>query len=226
MKNFSLELINDHPVIHSGDDIILIDTGSPTTICNQPKFEFLGSSYGVSHNLMGFTVEKLSEMIGGARITVLLGMDILSKYWMYIDYSAGEVAFSEYEISFSGETIPFSTFMGIPGIDIVIDQNPVKCFLDSGAQLSYLPERLTRNHSSTGKKDDFYPGFGKFSCQTFSIETKFQDESFQVNYGNLPELLGMSLLVAGVEGIIGYDFFNHYSLLFDFKSSILTYTVK
>jgi hypothetical protein len=43
-----------------------------------------------------------------------------------------------------------------------------------------------------------------------------------VRYGNLPQMLEMSLMLGGVEGILGYDFFKNFKVYLDLKNSRLT----
>ena len=51
------------------------------------------------------------------------------------------------------------------------------------------------------------------------LEGEFAGRSFTGTYGNLPMLLAMSLSLGGIHGVVGYDFFRSYKLMFDFAGN-------
>ena len=108
--------------------------------------------------------------------------------------------------------------MGIPIVELSIDGRNLKFFLDTGARLSYLSDRITSNYTSIGSDEDFYPGIGKFETDCFEIETKLDGNSFTAKYGNLPIPLQMTLMLGGADGIIGFDLFDNFKILLDLKS--------
>lgn len=221
MKTFKLTLFKGHPIITTEGNIILIDTGAPSTIHNTNQLNFVSDTYNASSNYMGLTTDKLSELMG-MKITTLLGADILSEFKILFDYKNSEVTFSKNKIEFEGQNISINSFMGIPIIEIEIEGGKIKCFLDTGAKLSYLLNTLTRGHQNTGTDEDFYPGVGRFTTDCFNIDTSFGNETFSVKYGNLPTLLEMTLMLAGTNGIIGYDFFNNFKILLDLNKNEIT----
>ena len=222
MKRFQITLFKGHPIIKDGENIILIDTGAPSTIHASSNLTFYSENYNCSTNYMGLTVSKISEMLE-TEITTLLGADILSDYKILFDYKNEVVEFSKEEINFNGSEISMSNFMGIPIIEMSIDNQKHKFFLDTGAKLSYLSDSLTSNYESIGTDEDFYPGVGKFQTECFEITTSFGDNNFIVKYGNLPALLQMTLMLGGTDGIIGFDFFNNFTVVLDLKNNRLTY---
>ena len=113
--------------------------------------------------------------------------------------------------------------MGIPIIELSIDSQILKFFLDTGAKLSYLSKSITSNFESVGTDEDFYPGVGKFETECFEISTSFGAKNFIVKYGNLPPLLQMTLMLGGTDGIIGFDFFNNFKVVLDMKNNRLKY---
>lgn len=74
-----------------------------------------------------------------------------------------------------------------------------------------------------GTDEDFYPGVGKFETECFEVLTSFGDKTFIVKYGNLHEVLQMTLMLAGKDGIIGYDFFNNFKVVLDLKNNRIEY---
>ena len=216
MKQFQITLFKGHPIINDGENIILIDTGAPSTIHASSVLTFCSENYNCSTNYMGLTVSKISEMLG-TEITTLLGADILSDYKILFYYKNEIIEFNKEAIALDGNEIGISNFMGIPIIELSIDNQKLKFFLDTGAKLSYLSGSITSNYESIGTDEDFYPGVGKFETECFEISTSFGDNNFNVKYGNLPTLLQMTLMLGGTEGIIGFDFFNNFKVVLDLK---------
>lgn len=222
MKQFQIQLYKGHPIIIDGENRILIDTGTPSTIHSSDSLYFCSDSFGCSTNYMGLTVSKISDMLG-TEITTLLGADILSDYNILLDYQNQLIEFSKQEIDIKGTQVDISNFMGIPIIKMTVDNQELKFFLDTGAKLSYLSDSLTSKYESVGTDEDFYPGVGKFQTECFEIPTVFGDTEFIVKYGNLPTLLQMTLMLGGTDGIIGFDFFNNFKVVLDLKNNRLKY---
>ncbi len=222
MKKIQIQLFEGHPIIHDGENKILIDTGAPSTIHISNTLEFCSENFPCSTNYMGLTIPKISELLG-TEITSLLGVDVLSHFKILFDYKNQFVVFSKQELDFVGTQISISRFMGIPIIRMNVDNQELKFFLDTGAKLSYLSQSFTANFESLGTVEDFYPGVGKFETDFFEISTFLGDDEFLVKYGNLPALLQMTLMMGGTDGIIGFDFFNHFNVMLDLENNQLRY---
>ena len=222
MKQFKITLFKGHAIIIDGENTILIDTGAPSTIHTSSTLTFCSEDFTCSSNYMGLTVSEISKLLG-TEITTLLGADILSNYKVLFDYRNEVIQFSKEEIELKGSESRISSFMGIPIVELTIDGQKLKCFLDTGARLSYLPERVTSEHTSAGKEEDFYPGVGKFETECFDITTSFGDHNFIARYGNLPAMLQMTLMMGGTDGIIGFDLFNNLTVVLDLKNKRLQY---
>ena len=52
---------------------------------------------------------------------------------------------------------------------------------------------------------DFYPGFGDFQTETYRVEATIGANRFELCCGSLPDILGATLAMAGVDGIIGNE---------------------
>ena len=104
MKQFQITLFKGHPIINDGENIILIDTGAPSTIHASSVLTFCSENYNCSTNYMGLTVSKISEMLG-TEITTLLGADILSDYKILFDYKNKIIEFNKEAIALDGNEI-------------------------------------------------------------------------------------------------------------------------
>lgn len=214
---FKLTCFDNHAIINSEDDVILIDTGSPATIHKSNNIIFLGQSFDTSTDLMGMTNETISELLG-MHVTTLLGTDILRNFKMLFDYRNAEVRFSRNDFDFSGQISPINTIMGVPLVELEVAGNKVNCALDTGAKISYLASTLTTSYTSVGKERDFYPGLGNFETECYNIDTALGEEHFLVKYGNLPGVLEMALMMTGMKGVIGSDLFRNFKVLVDLEN--------
>jgi len=222
MKTFPLNLFDGHPIIEDNGNTVLLDTGAPITIHIADKIEFMGDTHEAVTDYMGLTTDSLSELLG-TRITTLLAADIIGKYKVIFDYCDKKIIFSKDEIDFDGAKIPFKVVMGIPIIKLSTPSGDIRCFLDTGAKLSYLDETFTEGFEAIGIEEDFYPRVGKFETQTYEIPTTIGEEQFTVKYGNLPMLLQMSLALAGADGVIGYDLFKQFKVMLDIEGGIMKF---
>ena len=70
-------------------------------------------------------------------------------------------------------------------------------------------------HASFPEKEirkDYFPGIGEFEVKTFHVPITLGDLEFQLECGRLPEMLGLTLSLIGVEGILGNEFFREIKL--------------
>jgi hypothetical protein len=222
MKQFQLEIFKGHPIIIEGAHRILIDTGAPSTIHRSGEIQFCGDDYDCTMNYMGLKISNISELLG-MEITTLLGADILSEYKILFDYANKAVTFSKENLNFVGKTLDITVFMGIPILQMSVNNQELKFFLDTGARLSFLSSDITRNYKCVGTEEDFYPGVGPFQTECFEVPTVFDGQPHLFKFGNLPDLLQMTLMLGGTHGIVGYDFFRQYQVLLDIRNRKLTY---
>jgi hypothetical protein len=201
--DFLYKLISGHILFQVNGLKVLLDSGAPNSI-GSGQLLFLDKNYNLQSNYMGLTTDKLSEYIG-THVDILMGCDIISKYDICIDPNEQKLTFGEHLID--------ENFMGIPIVQVNIQDNTINAFFDTGAQLSYIDPELTNNYSSTGEKNDFYPGVGRFKTNTFDIPTTIGDEIISIEYGVLPELLQMTLMMADTQGILGSELLNYFGYI-------------
>ena len=223
MKQFQLEIFKGHPIIMEGEHRILIDTGAPSTIHQSSEIQFCGDDYDCAVNYMGLKISNISELLG-MEITTLLGADILSEYKILFDYANKAVTFSKENLNFVGKALDITVFMGISNLQMSVNNQELKFFLDTGARLSFLSSDITRDYKCVGTEEDFYPGVGPFQTDCFEVPTVFDGQLHLFKFGNLPDLLQMTLMLGGTHGIVGYDFFSQYQVLLDIRNRKLTYT--
>lgn len=216
MNTFSINLFDSHLIIQDGTNTILVDTGSPATIHTQNDFHFLGRDFTATTNMGGQTIESISQLLG-MQITTLMGYDILRNYKLLIDYQNEQITFSETDIPFEGTALPLDNLAGIPIINLNIDNQNVRMFIDTGAKLSYISNAFTNSNTSIGTATDFHPMNGHYTTPVFEVATGIGEASFIVKYGNLPPALQPVLQHANTKGVIGSDLFYNFKVYLDYS---------
>jgi hypothetical protein len=217
METYLLEFHDDHPIARIGGRRCLIDTGSPVSIGEQPVW-LLGAQRPLQREVMGLTLAGLSEMVG-TPLDALVGADVLHAGPFLVDWNHGTIAFSRAPIPFEGTAVPTRRVLGIPIVTFRCAGEAVSGFLDSGAKLSYMPAERTAGLPSDGEAEDFYPGFGRFTTNTFRATLELGGFPFEARFGVLPDMLVMTLGLAGVSWILGSDVFKRFRVLVDLSAS-------
>jgi hypothetical protein len=93
--------------------------------------------------------------------------------------------------------------MGIPIVTIRVAESDYRMFFDTGAKISYFQDDSLSNFPPAGRVTDFYPGVGQFQTDTYQVEIALSGIVFSVRCGTLPGLLGVTLMMASTQGIIG-----------------------
>ena len=201
-----------HLIIELDGNSLLLDTGAPYTIANKGVIKFCNSNDPAAKNMTGVTITNISDLLK-RKIDVLLGNDVLSLYHIRISRSVNTVNVNREIIDDVGITIPFEFLMGVPVIELKVENKMKKFFFDTGAQLSYVNKEAVVNHQMLGVKKDFYPLIGEYETNFYELDAEIARNDHKMQFGVLPELIGMTLTIAGVDGIIGTELLNHYDIV-------------
>jgi len=214
-------LKDGHIIFDVNGKTTLLDTGAPASV-GQGPFEFNGSTFDLQDNYLGLTTASLSEL-AGIQIDILLGADIISNFDLYINSSNSTVEFGD-NIQKKGEILPIEVFSGVPILEVEVNGEKITAFFDTGAKLSYVNKNITSDLAAVDQQEDFYPGIGSFITDIYNLNTVLGENiSLDLEYGILPSLLEMTLMVAGVSGIIGTEILASASCLLSLKRKELTF---
>lgn len=230
MKPIEHEMTNidNHMIVDLQEGRFLVDTGSPTSFSRNGCISFGGEVVDVSNSAMGMLdADTLSRYIG-TRLDGLIGMDILGRnrltfVWdkIFVEHVIGENGndnqmYSSYPLRDSSViTLDTETFMGIPVVRANVNKQSVRMFVDSGAKISYLNSKYLVNIPIEESLHDFYPGVGEFDVDVSSVWCDLNGWPFQAKFGRLPPILQMTLMLGGVDGILGHDLFSSYTIRID-----------
>lgn len=202
MHTLPLQLRDGHLFIDLGGQLWLLDTGAPTSFGASRSLAIAGERFDLDTDYLGLTPESLSQFIGVPCVG-LLGADVLGRFDHIFDIAAGKLTLSTAELSHASQPVRLDEVMGIPIVTAQIGDRAYRMFFDTGAQISYLQSDALKSFPAAGTVTDFYPGVGQFETDTHDVQVSLEGIPFTLRCGTLPGILGMSLSMAGTEGIVG-----------------------
>lgn len=204
MNTLPLQLRDGHLFVELNGELWLFDTGAPTSFGTVATITLCGVQFRIGSSYLGLTATTLSGFVGVPCVG-LLGADVLGRFDIIFDVPTKTITLSTEELSFAGQAVPLTEFMGIPILTAQIGGSDFRMFFDTGAQISYLQDDSLSGFPAAGQVTDFYPGVGQFQTNTHTVGVRIGTTSFSVRCGSLPGLLGMTLMMAGTQGIIGNE---------------------
>ncbi len=213
MITMKLTYEKSHLFMHTPQGKWLVDTGAPTSI--SPKtilsFDLQGyqRSFEVQQNYMGLSIPSLINLVG-VEFDGLLGTDILNEYDILWDIKSETMLLTETEmdvrsIGLVGNELGIGNIMGVPTLQVACAGQSLTMFFDTGAPYSYLTKSLEPLPPSAHEVEDFLPGFGTFTTKLGQTSFEADQTIYSLQTGELPALIGMSLSIAGSDGIIGNE---------------------
>jgi Ca-activated chloride channel family protein len=220
VRDYQLKMVNGHLITQIEGKSVLIDTGVPISIGRISNFHFLNEVHPLSQDYLGVTLEYLEKMVGTS-IDILMGSDILKKYYLTIDLHGNRITFSAQPPFMSANQVPMTDFMGTPIVSFTVDGVDRLMFVDTGAKLSYVNKKIAAKYSSIGNETDFYPGMGEFETPIYEVPFQFGKMGFQLCCGVLPTMLEKTLLVTGNSGIIGTELYQKFLVCLAFPEKAI-----
>ncbi len=221
-RTFNIDLYDGHLILIDDGLKVLVDTGSPVTIGDSNSFKFMEEEYRCETSFEGKDINSISQLMN-YDVNVLMGMDIIERYYVRTNYK-------HQQVTFSNEPLPVEQRVSSPilrsqrgavCINLGVKGRNVTLALDTGAKISYIDQSFTVREEQIGIRDDFNPLIGHFQTPIFAMEASIGDCAFPVNFGVLPPKLATMLQMIGINGAIGFDLFNAFTVIMDFKNNLL-----
>lgn len=206
MIKLPLAFKDSHLFLEIEEGLWLFDTGAPTSFGESKEIVLDGHRSQIGNSYMGLSASSLSNFTG-VECRGLLGADILGKFDHILDVDGAAATISASQLDHPGKPLALSEFMGIPILAARIGGADHQMFFDSGAQISYFQDDSITGFPSAGSLIDFFPGVGQFQTDTHLLPVSLGDIDFTLRCGTLPGLLGATLMMADVSGIIGNQLF-------------------
>lgn len=215
IETFPMKFVDGHIIVSMKNKFdYLIDTGSPGSFGDGSPIMIAKRSFPINdRDLTGITVDSVNGLSGLA-VHGLIGMNILSHF--DIKFTKNHLIFSDTPMMEENEStsiiLPIIEVMsGIPIINLNIDGNDQKIFLDTGAKISYLSDDLLVD-PSIGQLDDFHPSIGKYKTNIYHNNVKINERIHRFTFGSLPSPLKSLLVLSRTKGVIGTELFQTYSV--------------
>jgi hypothetical protein len=202
MHKYSLTQEDGHIFIELEGRLWLFDTGAPESFGRPNNLTVADKHFFVGESYLGLSDDTLSKFVG-VECSGLLGADVLGHFDHILAVENTALTVSTDELSHLGQSVQLELFMGIPIVTATVVENDYRMFFDTGAQISYLQNDSLTDFPFLGSVSDFYPGIGQFQTDTYKVPVSFSGVKFSLRCGTLPSLLGMTLMMAGTQGIIG-----------------------
>jgi hypothetical protein len=221
MNTFNTKFVDGHVIVQMNNFNYIVDTGSPLSFGRGNLVSINGRNFPINTTAPGgITANSISEL-SGLEVDGLIGMDILIHF--DVQFTRNQITFSDTPIFHADTAVKLpiiETMMGIPIINLNIEQEDRRIFFDSGAKLSYLSEDLLVG-TPIGEMEDFYPSIGTYKTNVYKIDVEIGGKVETLTFGLLPSSLRMLLDMSQTKGIIGTELLNKYSIILSNLRKIL-----
>jgi hypothetical protein len=223
MATYPCTIENGHFIIRHNGLVMLVDTGSPSTIHENNQLSLEGQNFRATMGSGPTRIQAIGELAGIPDLTTLLGNDVLRHFKLLFDYARNEFSLGGDELMIPGTRIELGTVIGVPLIPVTLRNQALNFVLDSGAALSYISPALTNGFKVLEVLEDFYPGIGTFDVGCVNITISVGGHPLEGLYGNAPEHVASLLQTTHSSGILGYDFFRRFTVYIDFQQHYLIF---
>jgi len=204
MQTIELKFIKGHLFADLEGCDWVVDTGAPTSFGESSTIVIDERHFSIPGTYVGLNAMQLSGLLEHPTAG-LLGVDVINEFDMLFDVAGGKLSVSVDELTLDGEMIDLGDLMGIPVIEARIADQNWRMFFDTGAKISYFQDESLTTFPLTGELNDFFPGFGQFQTNTHLVDFEIGASKYSFQCGSLPGLLGMTLSLAGSNGIVGNE---------------------
>ena len=215
MKKEAIVISKKYILTQSAEGYVIVDTGSPSSYHESGQLTFGGVSHACPTSIIGVDGRALSTEVG-LPVVGLVGMDVMNTCnHIFFDYTNAQIAVGDDRQDVSGAIpLPSGSIMGVPYIDIPVENRRARVFLDTGAPISYISGSYTNNLTPKDSVQDYNPVLGKFRTDIYEVRVGIGADTHVMSFGNLSTPIQMALKLVGIDGIIGYELFSRYGMLY------------
>lgn len=200
---YAIELINKVPVISLGGDRVFLDTCFPGELMS-----------------VGLPVQRKFGIPG----LKCVGFGWLKRYSL-LDYRKRTLITSDAQIEtlVQGEVLLGMSTIGrmgpYPSIELTVNGIKMNPFIDTGAALSYV-RTLPQGVQCRGELHDSDWGGNVWVTRTYRVPCSFDGHDFDAEFGDAERNPHVP-----AEGVVGFDFFDHFGVLIDKVGKRVSYRV-
>ena len=204
IRDYRLNFGTGLPLAEIEDRVVLINTGSPTSIADEPMWSLLDEVYTFKPEYRGLTCQQLSKALG-TRVDVMLGMDILGELHVRMNANMGVIQFSRQPFRSSGVSLAINDINGLPAAQLTLGGEDVNLRLVSAIKLNYLADKIVIGLNQVGEAKDTFPGSAAFTTPIYKLPLPLGRHGLTLNCGVVPENLQAELALKPGEGVLGAD---------------------
>ena len=204
MSLLPLRFRGGHLFLEVDGGLWVVDTGAPASFGAVPSVRIAGHTAPVRNSFFGLDASTLSRYVG-VQCSGLLGADVLGELDIVFDVPDETASISTGALVHDGSTVALEEVMGLPIVSVASQGVSHRMFFDTGAKISYYQDESLSEYPSAGPITDFYPGVGQFQTETHLVDLTIGGMSFALRCGSLPGPLAATLMIAGVNGIVGNE---------------------
>ncbi|MCK9266988.1 hypothetical protein M0P98_09025 [bacterium] len=198
-----------HPFVELDGNLWLFDTGSPYSFGDKENISIDGIKFQLPSNfpipIGSFGTETIVKHVG-VNCVGLIGMDVIGKFDHIIDIGKNQLTISKNELEYTGKEVRLSNIMNVPAFTASIANKEYTMLFDTGAQISFFLNNSIVDFPYVGKFTDFFPTYGKFETDTYTVEVELNGVTFKLLSGNyLPEELSKIIKSFKVDGFVGSE---------------------
>ncbi len=209
--DYTLRLVNGHPVFLLDGQETLLDSGSPFSLGNKTDLYFMNTVHPLNQEFRGVDLETIGRLVG-TRLDLMVGADILLKYRVLLDLPNGLIQFCQPDGPGPGTRVPLRMMAGVPILTCVVNGKEIQVAFDTSSKLAYINRKMTEGLASVGLEKDFYPGLGKFETKVYEVPFEIGGMKLSLRCGVLPARLEAALGLTGAKGILGVEFLQKFEI--------------
>lgn len=191
----------DHIIANIDGKLMLVDTGAATTF------------YDV---YQGAGIHDLSRK-HGLPLDGVVGMDSIRGKVLSI--TRGSINFNAVAPA-DQKGAPLKYILGIPRVDIKINEVPCRAVISTGFARSYISAALIAKDKYTRSVNDMHPIYGGSNVRMFVNYFSISNKNYFADAGELP-VEYTSPYPGGVDAIVGADVLDRFDLIMDFSANRL-----
>lgn len=209
---------NNH-IVTDDEQLLLIDTGSPLSFHKSGRILLGGEEISVPTSIMGVTDDYLTQKVG-CEIHGIIGLDIINQYHTLISIKDNLMFINDDAVYREKlrRAVPGGPIGGIIGVEMSINGRVARMLVDTGAKISYIKKEFVEGLNIKDIVEDFSPYIGDFKTPVYSCQTELLSSngnviaSYMQDYGEMPQIVLMTIEMVKMDGIIGFDLFKKFRL--------------
>ena len=209
---------NNH-IVTNDEQLLLIDTGSPFSFHKSGRILLGAEEISVPTSIMGVTDDYLTQKVG-CEIHGIIGLDIINQYHTLISIKDNLMFINDDAVYREKlrRAVPGGPIGGIIGVEMSINGRVARMLVDTGAKISYIKKEFVEGLNIKDIVEDFSPYIGDFKTPLYSCQTELLSSngnviaSYMQDYGEMPQIVLMTIEMVKMDGIIGFDLFKKFRL--------------